>query len=259
MEADASLAVARTRSRGAAQGVCLHWRFNDSRIIVPAPANAPFPYRSGSRWRVLGILLGCLGAVAAQSQPTASTPSTNATLREFYFQTRGIDQGLADGPYLGTAVPIHGPVTPGNTTWFSREAPQYPLDRAKAKELLASVALADRDGDGKVEDPSGTPARFSILTQAGHLRERAATYLQDQLRQVGLTVDIVTMDAGALFGRFAGDLSMNPACTLATNLVEGKLSVLPAYALGTTAGCFLGFLAFARFRPRLDRWLPGVQ
>ena len=112
-------------------------------------------------------------------------------------------QGLADGPYLGTAVPIHGPVSPGNRTWHSSAAPQYPFDRARARELLASVGLTDRNGDGLLEDASGAPARFSILTQAGHIRERAASYIQDQLRQAGLTVDIVATDPRSLFGRFA--------------------------------------------------------
>mgnify|MGYP000846982440 CR=1 FL=1 len=60
---------------------------------------------------------------------------------------------------------------------------------------------------------------------------------------------------GAVFGRFAGGLSMNPACTLATNLIEGNLAVLPAYALGTTIGCYVGFWSFSRLRPLVDRRL----
>ena len=60
---------------------------------------------------------------------------------------------------------------------------------------------------------------------------------------------------GAVFGRFAGELSMNPATTLATNVMEGKLAVLPVYAIGTTLGCFVGFWSYARIQPRLDRWI----
>jgi len=62
---------------------------------------------------------------------------------------------------------------------------------------------------------------------------------------------------GTAFGRFAGGLSMTPACTLATNVMEGTLAVLPVYALGTTAGCYAGFWSFRRVQPRLDRWLAG--
>jgi glycerol uptake facilitator-like aquaporin len=67
----------------------------------------------------------------------------------------------------------------------------------------------------------------------------------------------MVFSVGAVFGRFAGDLSMNPACTLATNIMEGNLSVLPVYALGTTIGCFVGFWSFARLRPFLNRSLAG--
>ena len=65
----------------------------------------------------------------------------------------------------------------------------------------------------------------------------------------------MVFSVGTLFGRFAGALSMNPAATLATNLMEGQLAVLPIYALGTTVGCFVGFWSFARVQPRLERWL----
>lgn len=78
----------------------------------------------------------------------------------------------------------------------------------------------------------------------------AGTYFP---RWRALAIGAMVFSIGAFFGRFAGGLSMNPACTLATNGMEGKLSVLPAYALGTTIGCFAGFWSFARLRPLLDR------
>jgi peptide/nickel transport system substrate-binding protein len=111
-------------------------------------------------------------------------------------------QGLADGPYLGTAIPIHGPVTPANTRWYSPSAPRFTLDRARARQLLAGIGLTDRDNDGLVEDASGADARFSILVQSGHVRERAATYIQEQLRQAGLTVDVVALDTQSMIGRY---------------------------------------------------------
>ena len=70
-----------------------------------------------------------------------------------------------------------------------------------------------------------------------------------------VAIGAMVFSVGAVFGRFAGGLSMNPACTLATNIMEGKLEVLPAYALGTTVGCYLGFWTFSRVQPYLDRRL----
>lgn len=112
-------------------------------------------------------------------------------------------EALADTVYLGAAVPIHGPVTPGNRTWHSAAAPAYPHDPARASALLAAAGLTDRNGDGMLEDARGRPARFSLLTQEGHtLRERSASLVQEHLRQVGLAVDIVTLDQGALAQRW---------------------------------------------------------
>lgn len=112
-------------------------------------------------------------------------------------------QAIVNGVYLGEAVPIYGPVTPGNRTWHAPPAAPCAHDPARARELLASVGLSDRNGDGMLEDAAGSPARFSILTQSGHtIRERTAAMIQEQLRQVGLTVDVVGMDPGGLGQRW---------------------------------------------------------
>lgn len=104
--------------------------------------------------------------------------------------------------YLGAAVPVYGPVTPGNRTWYSDAAPKYPHDPARAKALFASVGLTDRNGDGMLEDAAGQPAGFSILTQGSHIRERTATMIQEQLRQAGLKVDVAGLDPQSIFARF---------------------------------------------------------
>ena len=64
--------------------------------------------------------------------------------------------------------PIYGPITPGNREWFTPDLPKTEHDVARAKALLGSIGLTDRNGDGTLEDKAGHPARFSILTQKGH-------------------------------------------------------------------------------------------
>lgn len=109
-------------------------------------------------------------------------------------------QAMADTVYLGAAVPVHGPVTPGNRTWYTPETPAYPHDPARARQLLADVGFVDRDGDGTAENAAGIPARFSIVTQEGNTpRERAVAVIQEHLRQVGIAVDVARVDQGALF------------------------------------------------------------
>jgi peptide/nickel transport system substrate-binding protein len=105
--------------------------------------------------------------------------------------------------YFGAAVPVYGPITPANRTWYSDVRPACEHDSGKARELFRAAGLIDRNGDGLLDDASGKTARFSILTQAEHVRGRVGAVLQEQLRQAGLSVDLVLLDQGALFQRFA--------------------------------------------------------
>jgi peptide/nickel transport system substrate-binding protein len=113
---------------------------------------------------------------------------------------------IVSSVYLGEATPIDGPVSPGNKTWYSPQAPRYPHDLTRAKALLEGIGLRDRNHDGMLEDPSGAPVRFTILTQANHIRGRVATVLQAQLREAGIAVDVAALDPRSMFQRFsAGD------------------------------------------------------
>ena len=112
-------------------------------------------------------------------------------------------KAIIDTVYLGAAVPIGGPMTPGHGEWYAPDLSQPVYDPARAKALLAKIGLADRDGDGKLEDARNQPARFSILTTKGStIRERASSVIQDQLRRIGLAVDVVPVETGQLKTQF---------------------------------------------------------
>jgi peptide/nickel transport system substrate-binding protein len=108
-------------------------------------------------------------------------------------------EAFAETVFLGEAVPVWGPITPGNSLWFSPNVPRYPYDPAKARELLASIGLEDRDGNGVVEDAAGTEARFTVLTQRGlSYYERGTTVVREHAAKVGIAFDIVPLEAGAV-------------------------------------------------------------
>lgn len=112
-------------------------------------------------------------------------------------------QAIANTVYFGAATPVFGPVTPRNKTWFTASVPTYPFDRAKATQLLAGLGLRDRNADGLLDDSAGRPIRFSMLMRQGSsIRERTATMLQDQLKAVGVGIDIVSLDMGGVFQRW---------------------------------------------------------
>jgi peptide/nickel transport system substrate-binding protein len=112
-------------------------------------------------------------------------------------------QAFADAVYLGAAVPVDGPVTPANKRWYSDEVPRTPHDPARAKALLASIGLQDRNGDGRAEDAAGRPATLTLISQKGQTAlERGAMVIRDQVKAIGLTIDVVLLDGGAVVTRF---------------------------------------------------------
>jgi peptide/nickel transport system substrate-binding protein len=107
-------------------------------------------------------------------------------------------RAFVDTVYFGEAVPADSVVSPGNRVWHaSARPPEY--DVASARRLLASLGLSDRDGEAMLRDSDGHPVRFSLLTQKGNTSlERGASVIRDSLGHVGVQVDVVALDVGAL-------------------------------------------------------------
>ena len=107
--------------------------------------------------------------------------------------------------YFGAGVPVFGPIAPANKKWYSPEVPHTPYDPARAKQLLASIGLVDRNGDGILEDAHNHPARFTLVTQKGRTdRERAVAVISDELKKIGLVVDVVPLDFGKMMEMVMG-------------------------------------------------------
>jgi peptide/nickel transport system substrate-binding protein len=108
-------------------------------------------------------------------------------------------EAFAETVFLGDAVPVWGPITPGNRSWFWTEVPRYPYDLARARELLKSIGLEDRNGNGTVEDAAGTEARFTVVTQKGiTYYERALTVLREQAAMIGVGFDVAPLEQGLM-------------------------------------------------------------
>jgi peptide/nickel transport system substrate-binding protein len=64
------------------------------------------------------------------------------------------------------------------------------------------MGLRDRNHDGILEDRRGDPVRWTLITQKGNTAlERGASVIRDELRQIGLEVDVVPLEVGALIER----------------------------------------------------------
>ena len=113
-------------------------------------------------------------------------------------------QLMADTVYLGAAAPVYGPITPANKKWYWAGLPKTPHDPEAAKRKLAAIGLTDRNGDGLLEDARNRPAQFTLLTRTGRPDlERGAAVIRDEMKKIGVVVNVVTLEGGALIDRFA--------------------------------------------------------
>ncbi|MGD9607801.1 MAG: peptide-binding protein [Desulfovibrionaceae bacterium] len=111
-------------------------------------------------------------------------------------------QDIIKGALLGLGMPTTGPYKPG--TWvYDTTIKDYAYDPAAAKAELAAAGWADRNGDGILEDASGRPFVFTILTNQGNeQRVKAATIIQSELAAIGIKVDIRTVEWASFIKEF---------------------------------------------------------
>lgn len=103
--------------------------------------------------------------------------------------------------YDGRATALGGHVTPANRLWAdaSIHAPARNLD--EAKELLRRAGFAWNSA-GKLMDRTGTPVDFSILASSSSTeRVQMASMIQEDLKALGITVQVVPFDFRAMLDR----------------------------------------------------------
>jgi peptide/nickel transport system substrate-binding protein len=111
-------------------------------------------------------------------------------------------EDVIKGALLGLGLPTVGPYKPG--TWvYDTAITDYAFDPAQAKKLLAEAGWEDRNGDGVLEDASGRPFSFTILTNQGNeARVKTATIIQSQLAAIGIKVAIRTVEWASFIKEF---------------------------------------------------------
>jgi peptide/nickel transport system substrate-binding protein len=100
----------------------------------------------------------------------------------------------------GHAHPAVGPVSPANQFWFNSSLPVPQYDSSGALRLLAQAGF--RLEGGTLYDSSGNRVEFTVITNAGNKsREQMATMIQQDLSQIGIKVNLVTLDFPSLIER----------------------------------------------------------
>lgn len=111
---------------------------------------------------------------------------------------------LADEVFQSAAVPIWGPITPGNRQWFWASVPRYAYDSRRASALLKSIGLEDRNGNGVAEDERGTEARYTVLTRRGiEQDQQTMMFVRAAVARVGIALEVTPLEADDLARRVA--------------------------------------------------------
>ena len=104
--------------------------------------------------------------------------------------------------FYGACDPMAGPVSPANVEWFN---PDFPLGQGNpqlARAMLAELGLRDRNGDGLLDDAARRTLRFTLLIRRDvSSSARAAKFLADTLKTIGVQMDVTPLAADALAAR----------------------------------------------------------
>ena len=144
-----------------------------------------------------------------QNDPAPGGPAEAAARRRWFGQlafrqavASAIDrQAIVRLTYRGRATPLWGHVPPGNKVWVNQALarPARSLDRARQQLRAGGFSWLP---DGTLVDDQRQPVAFTILTNSGNAeRAQIATIIQDDLKQIGMRVGVVTLDLRAMLDR----------------------------------------------------------
>ncbi len=107
---------------------------------------------------------------------------------------------LARIVYYGHAAAAIGIIPPSNKFWFNAELKEHPYDPASALRRLRQEGF--RLENGTLRDKLGNAVEFSIVTSAGRRdRENMAAMIQQDLKKIGIKVNVVPLDFNSLLER----------------------------------------------------------
>lgn len=113
--------------------------------------------------------------------------------------------------YGGRAVPLWSQVTPGNKLWVDSQLAHPARSLANARELLRSAGFSWKP-DGSLVDAQNAAVEFSILTSSSNAeRTKMATMIQDDLSQLGMRVQVVSLDFHAMVDRLLNSFDYEAA------------------------------------------------
>ena len=141
--------------------------------------------------------------------------------KKLWFQSRIFRRAISEAinredlcrvVFLRRASPAVGPVSPANRFWFNKALKPPSFDVSGALQSLQKEGF--RLQKGTLLDYEGHALEFSLITNSGNkARERMATMIQQDLRQLGINLNVVTLDFPSLIERISRNFNYE-ACLL---------------------------------------------
>jgi len=142
-------------------------------------------------------------------------------------------KGMARLVYAGRATPIWGNVSPGNKLWLNASLPHPERSIEESRKLLQSADYS-WDASGALLDPRKHPVAFTIIVSSSNAqRSKLAALAQDDLKQLGMNVQVVPMEFRALVDRV---LNTKDYEAVLMNLVNGDADPTPEMNLWLSSG-----------------------
>jgi peptide/nickel transport system substrate-binding protein len=132
-------------------------------------------------------------------------------------------EGIVRLVYRGRATPLWGHVPPGNKLWVNRSLPKPARSVERARQLLRTAGFS-WNADSALLDKDGQAVEFTIVTNTSNTeRIQIATIIQDDLKQLGMRVGVVTLELRALLDRLVTTRDYE-ACVLGLGAGDGDPS-----------------------------------
>jgi peptide/nickel transport system substrate-binding protein len=102
--------------------------------------------------------------------------------------------------FSGYAKPAYGPVSPANHFWFNAALPAPKNDPQSALSILLKAGF--HFSNNELRDPFGNRVEFTLVTNSGNaVREKIAALLQQDFANIGIKMNLVTLDFPSLIER----------------------------------------------------------
>jgi peptide/nickel transport system substrate-binding protein len=107
--------------------------------------------------------------------------------------------------YQGRGAALWGPVTPGNRRWADASVSHSARSLDRARTLLKEAGFSwspASNSESTLMDSESKPVEFSILTSSSNAdRTKMAALIQDDLKQLGMHVQVVPLEFRSLIDR----------------------------------------------------------